>query len=143
MSGTYINWAKENFELNNLLDEEKYKFIKADCIDLLQKPSKYGVSNKYDLIFLDPPSFSNSKKMRDTLDIQRDHGRLIKQAMRLLEKSGKLIFSTNKKGFKLSDSLSKQFKIIDITRQSIAEDFKRRPKIHQCWEIHKYIGVKS
>ncbi|MBT3206669.1 MAG: bifunctional 23S rRNA (guanine(2069)-N(7))-methyltransferase RlmK/23S rRNA (guanine(2445)-N(2))-methyltransferase RlmL [Gammaproteobacteria bacterium] len=135
MSGTYINWAKENFELNDLKDENKYKFIQADCVDLLERPEAYDLGDKFDLIFLDPPSFSNSKKMHDTLDILRDHEELITQSMALLYKKGKLIFSTNKKGFKLSSSLLKQFDITDITHQTIPEDFKRRPKIHQCWQI--------
>jgi len=136
MSGTYISWAKENFELNDLLDEKKYQFIQADCVDLLNRPAHYDdLDDKYDLIFLDPPSFSNSKKMRDTLDIQRDHEDLIQNAMALLYKKGKLIFSNNKKGFKLSAVILKQFSVTDITHQTIPEDFKRRPKIHQCWEI--------
>ncbi|MCK5665925.1 MAG: bifunctional 23S rRNA (guanine(2069)-N(7))-methyltransferase RlmK/23S rRNA (guanine(2445)-N(2))-methyltransferase RlmL [Thiotrichaceae bacterium] len=135
MSGTYINWSKENFELNDLKNENKYKFIQADCVDLLNRPEEYDLGDKFDLIFLDPPSFSNSKKMHDTLDILRDHEELIVQSMALLYKKGSLIFSTNKKGFKLSASLLKRFNITDITRQTIPEDFKRRPKIHQCWEI--------
>ena len=135
MSPTYINWARENFELNELVDEQKYRFITADCLELLKQPGKYGLNEKFDLVFLDPPSFSNSKKMREILDIQRDHERLIKQAMQILEKGGKLIFSTNKRGFKISEKLSQQYAVKDITRQTIPEDFKRRPKIHQCWEI--------
>ncbi len=135
MSGTYINWAKENFELNELSDEHKYPFLQVDCVDLLNRPKENGIDDKFDLIFLDPPSFSNSKKMRDTLDIQRDHQQLITQSMDLLYKKGKLIFSTNKKGFKLSPALGKLFNITDITHQTVSEDFKRRPKMHQCWEI--------
>ncbi|MDJ0832508.1 MAG: bifunctional 23S rRNA (guanine(2069)-N(7))-methyltransferase RlmK/23S rRNA (guanine(2445)-N(2))-methyltransferase RlmL [Gammaproteobacteria bacterium] len=135
MSSTYIHWAKENFILNQLEDQEKYRFITADCLDLLQRPQKYDLDKKFDLIFLDPPSFSNSKKMREILDIQHDHQRLIDQAMQLLAKGGRLIFSTNKKGFKLSESVSQQYAVNDITRQTIPEDFKRRPKIHQCWQI--------
>ena len=135
MSATYINWAKENFELNDLVNDAKYQFIQADCVELLNRPEEYDLSDKYDLIFLDPPSFSNSKKMHESLDIQRDHAELIIKSMNLLYKKGKLIFSINKKGFKLSDSLQRQFKVTDITYQTIPEDFKRRPKIHQCWEI--------
>lgn len=135
MSGTYINWAKENFELNNLKDDKKYQFLQADCVDLLRKPRAYKMDENYDLIFLDPPSFSNSKKMRDALDIQRDHEELITLSMKLLNKKGSLIFSTNKKGFKLKESLYAQFKITDFTRSTIAEDFNRRPRIHQCWDI--------
>ncbi len=135
MSATYIHWAEENFELNQLDDEQKYRFVTADCLDLLQRPQKYDLTEKFDLIFLDPPSFSNSKKMREILDIQRDHERLINQSMQLLAEQGKLIFSTNKKGFKLSDKLSERYVVKEITRQTIPEDFKRRPKIHQCWQI--------
>lgn len=135
MSTTYINWAKENFELNNLVDETKYHFVQADCIDLLRKPRGYGLEKDFDLIFLDPPSFSNSKKMRDAFDIQRDHEELIELSMRLLKPGGRLIFSTNRKGFKLSETISSRYKVMDMTRPTIPEDFKRRPKIHQCWEI--------
>ncbi len=135
MSATYINWAKENFELNNLVDDKKYQFLQWDCIELLRQPKRYGISRKFDLIFLDPPSFSNSKKMKEILDIERDHVKLIQQSMDLLEKDGMLIFSTNKKGFRLNAEVSRRYQVKDITAQTIPEDFKRRPKIHQCWEI--------
>ncbi len=135
MSGTYIRWAQENFALNELTDEEKYRFIQADCIDLLKQPQAYALDADFDLIFLDPPSFSNSKKMREALDIQRDHETLIEQSMKLLKPDGTLIFSTNRKGFKLSAKIQQQYGVKDITRQTIPEDFKRRPKMHQCWEI--------
>lgn len=135
MSATYINWAKENFELNELVDVKKYQFVQADCVDLLRKPHGYKIDENFDLIFLDPPSFSNSKKMRDALDIQQDHEELISLSMKLLNENGTLIFSTNRKGFKLNDSIKSQFKVTDVTRQTIPEDFKRRPRIHQCWEI--------
>ena len=135
MSATYINWARENFALNNLVDESRYRFLQWDCIELLRQPKRYGIDSRFDLIFLDPPSFSNSKKMKDILDIERDHAKLIQQAMALLEKEGTLIFSTNKKGFKLDTEVSRRFQVKDMTSQTIPEDFKRRPKIHQCWEI--------
>lgn len=135
MSATYINWAKENFELNDLIDEQKYQFLQWDCLELLRQPKRYGVNGKFDLIFLDPPSFSNSKKMNEVLDIERDHAKLIQQSMELLEKGGMLIFSTNKKAFKLDADITKRYQVKDITAQTIPEDFKRRPKIHQCWEI--------
>ncbi len=135
MSATYINWAKENFELNDLRNEKKYQFIQADCVELLRSPEAHDLADKYDLIFLDPPSFSNSKKMHETLDIQRDHEELIINSMKLLYKKAKLIFSTNKKGFRLSDAIQRDFTVTDITYQTVSEDFKRRPKMHQCWEI--------
>ncbi len=135
MSATYINWSKENFELNDLIDKDKYHFLQVDCIELLRNPQKFQLDNDFDLIFLDPPSFSNSKKMQETLDIQRDHGELILKSMDLLDTDGKLIFSTNKKGFKVNEALTRKYNFVDITRTTISEDFKRRPKIHQCWEI--------
>jgi 23S rRNA G2069 N7-methylase RlmK/C1962 C5-methylase RlmI len=73
--------------------------------------------------------------MNEILDIERDHAKLIQQSMALLEKDGMLIFSTNKKGLKLDADISKRYQVKDITAQTIPEDFKRRPRIHQCWEI--------
>ncbi|RLA11606.1 MAG: bifunctional 23S rRNA (guanine(2069)-N(7))-methyltransferase RlmK/23S rRNA (guanine(2445)-N(2))-methyltransferase RlmL [Gammaproteobacteria bacterium] len=135
MSATYLNWARENHLINGLEDETRYQFLRADVLELLEKPKTYGIDRCFDLIFLDPPSFSNSSKMQQTLDLVRDHERLIEQSMRLLESDGLLLFSTNKKGFKLSDSLPSRYTIKDITRDTIPEDFKRRPGIHRCWEI--------
>jgi 23S rRNA (guanine2445-N2)-methyltransferase / 23S rRNA (guanine2069-N7)-methyltransferase len=135
MSATYLNWARENHLTNGLEDETRYQFLRADVLELLEKPKTYGIDRCFDLIFLDPPSFSNSSKMQQTLDLVRDHERLIEQSMRLLESDGLLLFSTNKKGFKLSDSLPSRYTIKDITRDTIPEDFKRRPGIHRCWEI--------
>jgi 23S rRNA (guanine2445-N2)-methyltransferase / 23S rRNA (guanine2069-N7)-methyltransferase len=138
MSATYLNWARENHAINQLNDPSRYRFLRADVIELLQNPSRFGIDMFFDLIFLDPPSFSNSKKMQQTLDIQRDHTDMIEQSMKLLNKNGLLLFSTNKKGFKLSDSLSSQYVVNDITRETIPEDFKRRPGIHRCWEVRHH-----
>ena len=92
---------------------------------------------QFDLIVLDPPSFSNSKKMQDTLDIQRDQATLIHGAMALLAPSGTLYFSNNLRSFELNPQLAAQYQIHNITHQSIPEDFRNK-KIHQCWEIrHK------
>lgn len=135
MSATYLNWARENHLINALEDETRYQFLRADVLELLERPQTYGIDRCFDLIFLDPPSFSNSSKMQQILDLQRDHERLIEQCMRLLESDGLLLFSTNKKGFKLSDRISSRYTIKDISRDTIPEDFKRRPGIHRCWEI--------
>ena len=135
MSKTYLHWARENFELNDLVDETRYRFIEADCLALLDKPRAFDLRETFDVIFLDPPSFSNSKKMRDTLDVQRDHRSLIEQAMGLLKPSGTLLFSTNRKGFRLDDALLQRYQVEDITPRTVSEDFKRRPRIHLCWEI--------
>lgn len=135
MSASYLKWAKENHAINQLVDESKYQFLRADALEFLDNPRRFDVENHFDLIFLDPPSFSNSAKMRQTLDIQRDHEHLIETSMQLLAGDGLLIFSTNRKSFKLADALASKYSLKDISRDTLPEDFKRRPKIHKCWEI--------
>lgn len=134
MSNTYLDWAKQNFKINNL-NNNNYSFIKTDCVKWLKeaKTSK----NHYDLIFLDPPTFSNSKSMDNVFDVQKDHVDLIHAAMKLLREDGMLIFSNNFRKFKLDKQLQKEYAIEDITQQSIPEDFKRNQKIHHCWIIRK------
>ena len=95
---------------------------------------------RYDLIFLDPPSFSNSKRMDGNLDIQRDHVALIQAAAACLSEDGLLIFSTNRKGFKLDPALQEQFSIEDRTAWSIPKDFQRRTWVHGCWFIQSLSG---
>jgi 23S rRNA (guanine2445-N2)-methyltransferase / 23S rRNA (guanine2069-N7)-methyltransferase len=135
LSATYLKWAQENHLLNGLEDETRYQFLRADIVELLNKPDRFALQQHYDLIFFDPPSFSNSSKMQQTLDIQRDHQDLIGLAMKLLARDGLLLFSTNRRGFKLADSIQQSYDAVDVTRSTIAEDFKRNPKIHRCWEI--------
>lgn len=138
MSKTYLAWAKDNFELNGL-DLTRHKCQQADCIEWLKKESMGASSghqiNKYDLIFLDPPSFSNSKRMEGVLDIQRDHVALIDAAMSLLEDGGQLVFSNNLRKFKLDDDLTNRYQVKNITKISIDKDFERNQAIHQCWII--------
>jgi len=140
MSATYLKWAEENHAINNLLKGRHLDFIRADVMELLQRPRRFQIESEFDIIFLDPPSFSNSAKMAQTLDIQRDHEDLIQKSMKLLKANGVLLFSTNKKGFKLSPDLMSRFNILDISRDTIPEDFKRRPGIHKCWEIRHATG---
>jgi len=130
MSATYLNWAKKNFALNGY-SEARNHFVQEDCIKWLK--SQKGQS--YDLIFLDPPTFSNSKRMHDVLDVQRDHVELINLAMGLLRPEGKLIFSNNYRRFKIDPQLSERYQVVDITRKTIDLDFKRSSKIHHCFEI--------
>ncbi|MCD0229445.1 SAM-dependent methyltransferase, partial [Enterobacter hormaechei subsp. steigerwaltii] len=97
----------------------------------------YGEGRRFDLIVMDPPSFSNSKKMSDILDIQRDHKKLIDGAVKLLASDGILYFSNNLRSFVLDDLVSEQYAVKDISKQSVPEDFSNK-KIHRCWEIrHK------
>lgn len=129
MSNTYLEWGKNNFELNNL-DIKKHNFIQADCISWL-KPN----SEKFDVIFLDPPTFSNSKRMDDILDIQRDHELLINLAMDSLKKDGVLYFSNNYRRFKMSQQIIAKFNCENIDKICLSRDFLSNKNIHNCWEI--------
>ena len=128
MSNTYLDWAKKNVALNKL--SCPHAFIQADCTTWLSDHN-----GKYDLIFIDPPSFSNSKRMQGTWDVQRDHVNLLTNARRCLNDGGTLIFSNNKRGFKLDESalIDLGFSIKNITQETIPEDFARRGNIHKCW----------
>lgn len=135
MSKTYVDWAGKNFEANNL-DRSKHQLVRADCVKWLAEQS--GKGNKtpgYDLIFLDPPTFSNSKRMEAEFEVQRDQETLITQALNLLRPGGRLYFSTNLRNFKLATSLREKFNATDITRKTIPFDFKRRQNIHHCWQF--------
>jgi len=131
LSNTYLDWAQRNFELNGI-DLAKHQIIRADVFQYLQTAFEAG--KQFDLIVMDPPSFSNSKKMSNTLDIQRDHARLIQGAMKLLAPNGLMYFSNNLRSFALDESIAEQYLVKDISKQSVPDDFRNK-KIHQCWEI--------
>lgn len=129
LSNVYLTWARRNLALNGF-SERKHRFIQADCLAWFKEEQQ-----KYDLIYLDPPTFSNSKRMQTTLDIQRDHVEIILQTVNLLAPKGVLIFATNKRKFKLNTDALSHLKIEDFTKQTLPEDFKRNPHIHVCWKI--------
>tara|TARA_R100000306_G_scaffold62548_2_gene72992 strand:- start:19755 stop:22070 length:2316 start_codon:yes stop_codon:yes gene_type:complete len=133
MSQTYLNWAIHNFGLNGL-NSGHHRFLQADVMEWLS--SKETQRERFDLIFLDPPSFSNSKRMTGVLDIQRDHADMIRAAMQRLAEQGTLLFSCNLRSFKLDDDIREAFEVTDFTKQSIPEDFARNPRIHSCWLIN-------
>jgi 23S rRNA (guanine2445-N2)-methyltransferase / 23S rRNA (guanine2069-N7)-methyltransferase len=133
MSKTYLDWAKANLALNQTIGN--HEFIQADCLEWLEEESKQPVPRQYDCIFLDPPTFSNSKRMDDVFDIQKDHAGLILQAAALLAPDGILYFSTNFRRFILDKEELSMLNIEDITAKTIPEDFSRNPKIHYCWRI--------
>ena len=135
MSNTYIEWAKKNMALNKNAGE--HEFIQADCLDWLKTEANEEDRRQYDLIFLDPPTFSNSKRMDDVFDIQNDHVQLIKNATALLADNGVLYFSTNFRRFKMELSALSDLSIEDISASTIPEDFLRNPRIHYCWKISK------
>ena len=130
MSNTYINWAKDNFKLNKL--NGAYHFVQSDCLQWL-----VGHNGKYDLIFVDPPSFSNSKRMDTTWDVQRDHVMLLTQVRRCLNPGGTIVFSNNKRGFKLDNDAMAELGLAveNISAQTIPQDFARHSNIHQCFVL--------
>lgn len=129
LSPVYLSWAKNNMALNGF-GSENHRTIRADCMKWLSE-----VKDKFDLIFVDPPTFSNSKNTGLIFDIQKDHAELIHRAMRRLEKDGLLIFSTNFKRFKLDSAKLGKFNFKDITAETITFDFERKQHAHMCWEI--------
>lgn len=132
LSKTYLDWAKRNMELNGFMDLSKYKFIQADVLKYLNTIRE----NYFDIIILDPPTFSNSKRMEDILDIQRDHVKLINDCLRILKVGGKIYFSTNYKRFVLDSSSIQTSLIKDITKQTTPFDFEG--KINRvCFLIEK------
>ncbi len=134
MSNTYINWAKKNMALN--ANEGEHEFIQADCLEWLAAEAQLA-NRHYDLIFLDPPTFSNSKRMDDVFDIQNDHVQLINNAISLLSPGGVLYFSTNFRRFKIDKQALSELIVEDISAATIPEDFARNPKIHYCWRIQE------
>jgi 23S rRNA (guanine2445-N2)-methyltransferase / 23S rRNA (guanine2069-N7)-methyltransferase len=133
MSHTYLDWAKRNMALNGFTGAE-HQYIQADCTVWLAEQARSSKA-EYDLIFLDPPTFSSSKRMETTFDVQRDHVELINHAMQLLAQGGVLIFSNNFRKFKLDEAALSEYQIEEISRQTLPEDFKRNPHIHRCWRI--------
>ncbi|EGU32692.1 bifunctional 23S rRNA (guanine(2069)-N(7))-methyltransferase RlmK/23S rRNA (guanine(2445)-N(2))-methyltransferase RlmL [Vibrio scophthalmi] len=134
MSNTYLEWAKENMQLNGQVGRQ-HQYVQADCLQWLEK-----ATTSYDLIFIDPPTFSNSKRMEQSFDVQRDHIQLMKNLKRLLKAQGTIVFSNNKRQFKMDleqlEELGLQAK--NISAQTLPLDFSRNKHIHNCWLVtHK------
>ncbi|HDG1700138.1 TPA: bifunctional 23S rRNA (guanine(2069)-N(7))-methyltransferase RlmK/23S rRNA (guanine(2445)-N(2))-methyltransferase RlmL [Kluyvera ascorbata] len=131
MSRTYLEWAERNLRLNGLTGRA-HRLMQADVLAWLR-----DTDEQFDVIFIDPPTFSNSKRMEDAFDVQRDHLRLMKDLKRLLRKGGTIMFSNNKRGFRMDhDGLAEQgLKAQDITQKTQSQDFARNRQIHNCWLI--------
>lgn len=131
MSRTYLEWAERNLRLNGL-SGRAHRLIQADCLGWLQETDE-----QFDLIFIDPPTFSNSKRMEESFDVQRDHMRLMQDLKRLMRKGGTIMFSNNKRGFRMDlDGLAKLgLKAQEITQKTQSQDFARNRQIHNCWLI--------
>lgn len=135
MSKTYVKWAQDNLALNGA-DLTHHRVEQADCLKWLSE--RAGPDQRFDLIFMDPPTFSNSARMSGVLDIQKDHARLINQAMQRLTSEGLLIFSNNFRRFKLDDSVGENFAVEEVSQDTLDKDFQRNARIHRCWHIqHK------
>ena len=131
LSNTYLDWAGRNLRLNGF-DSTQHELVRADAFAYLDGAARAG--KEFDLIVLDPPSFSNSKRMRDVLDVQRDHPRLIAGCIRLLSSRGTLLFSTNRRQFELDPAVGKTWGCEDIHQWSVPEDFRSRT-MHRCWRL--------
>jgi 23S rRNA (guanine2445-N2)-methyltransferase / 23S rRNA (guanine2069-N7)-methyltransferase len=132
LSATYLAWAEENLALNALTGAE-HRFVQADCRVWLDEAARGAA--RFDLIFLDPPTFSNSKRMEGVLDVGRDHPSLIDACARLLAPGGLIVFSTNAQRFRLDTGLSERYDIADISAATLPLDFARNPHIHRCYEV--------
>lgn len=139
MSRTYLDWGRENFILNDMdvnysgtSASEQNHFVQADCLAYLSQDQ----GSTYDLIYIDPPTFSNSKRMEKSFDVQRDHLLMLGNLTRHLNDGGKVIFCTNKRNFKLHDGLEEYgFTVRNITKETFDPDFKRDMQLHTCFEL--------
>lgn len=129
LSNTYLAWLAKNLALNGLA-ETRHKQVRSDVTAFLAQGEE-----PFDLILLDPPSFSNSKRVEGSFDVQRDHRALVDQCMRRLAKGGIVYFSNNRRKFRLDPALGERYDVEDITEQTLDPDFPRRPPPHRCWQI--------
>ena len=131
MSNTYLNWAEQNLLLNDI-EGKQHKLIQADCLQWLEKCDR-----QFDLIFVDPPTFSNSKRMEDSWDVQRDHIKLMTNLKRILRPNGTIVFSNNKRGFKMDFAKLEELGLsaVEISHKTLPLDFERNKQIHNCWLV--------
>ena len=131
MSNTYLNWAEQNLLLNDI-EGKQHKLIQANCLQWLEKCDR-----QFDLIFVDPPTFSNSKRMEDSWDVQRDHIKLMTNLKRILRPNGTIVFSNNKRGFKMDFAKLEELGLsaVEISHKTLPLDFERNKQIHNCWLV--------
>ena len=135
LSKTYLEWYQRNCTLNALAEDHRHICIQDDCLQFLEDGPQLGES--YDTIVLDPPTFSNSKRMRDTFSVGRDHAYLIECASTFMAKDGELFFSTNDRGFELDvERLPKRLEWKEISNRTVPDDFRNR-KVHRAWRIRE------
>jgi 23S rRNA (guanine2445-N2)-methyltransferase / 23S rRNA (guanine2069-N7)-methyltransferase len=132
MSAVFLDWARRNMALNGFHEGRTHRFVRADCLAWLAaaRPERYHV------IFVDPPTFSNSTRMGErTFDVPRDHEDLLRGAVQLLARDGVILFSNNFRHFKMHRRALPDLTIEEITHATIPPDFHRNPRIHTCWRI--------
>ncbi|MGD9841675.1 MAG: bifunctional 23S rRNA (guanine(2069)-N(7))-methyltransferase RlmK/23S rRNA (guanine(2445)-N(2))-methyltransferase RlmL [Steroidobacteraceae bacterium] len=135
MSYTYLEWAEKNLQLNQF-DAPEHELIQGDCLQWLEHEAEQK-QRQYDVIFIDPPTFSRSKRMERDFEVQHDHVQLILWAAELLAPGGVIVFSNNYTRFKLDQYGLKDFQIQDWSRETLPKDFERNPKIHCCFAINR------
>lgn len=133
MSNTYTDWGKENFKLNDI-SLKNNEVVRADCLKFLDEEIRSG--KQYDIIIIDPPTISRSKKMVEMFDIQFDYIFLLNKSLALLAPAGVIFFSTNSRKFSFDESLFESCLIKEISYKTLPIDF-HDPKIHRCWRISK------
>ena len=131
MSRTYLEWAERNLRINGLTGRQ-HRLLHADCLSWLRESDE-----QFDLIFIDPPTFSNSKRMEADFDVQRDHLMLLQNLKRMLRRGGTIMFSNNKRGFKMDlEGLQRLgLQAQEITQKTLSQDFARNRQIHNCWLV--------
>ncbi|MEE4242115.1 MAG: bifunctional 23S rRNA (guanine(2069)-N(7))-methyltransferase RlmK/23S rRNA (guanine(2445)-N(2))-methyltransferase RlmL [Desulfopila sp.] len=129
LSETYLEWARKNLALNGF-SSKRHQTVRQDCLSWLKETSA-----AFDLIFIDPPTFANTKKKNLVFDVQKNHAELIRSAVKKLNTDGVILFSTNYRGFKLDADLFAELDIADLSRETIPFDFYRNKAIHLCWQI--------
>ena len=132
LSGTYLRWAQDNFDLNHLTDPQQHHFIQSDVMDFLKKQPL----NQFDLVFADPPAFSNSKRMSGTWDTQRDHAAMLHFLYPCVKPGGVVYFSNNLRNFQPDWKKWEYASAKDITVSTIPEDFRNK-RIHHCYRLIK------
>ncbi len=132
LSKTYLDWAKDNFIINQFKDKDKYHFVHADVTQYLKALEK----DSFDLMVIDPPTFSNSKRMKDFFDVQRDHVSLLNDALNALSANGIIYFSTNYSRFILDEQNIKASSIKNITKATTSFDFEGKLK-RFCFKLKK------
>lgn len=132
LSRTYLEWAQRNLTLNGLASPT-HAFVQSDCREWLAEAARGA--RRFDLIYLAPPTFSNSKRMEGVLDVERDHPDLIEACAAVLAPQGLIVFSTNARRFHLADALGERYEVANVSGATLPEDFARNPRIHRTYEL--------